>query len=89
MANAVKTCVPRGQMGLLGFNAWKHGWAITWLAAFATENAELRQQMAVAQNSPMEAAIDAGHLHAPIEAVQVERDARRIEAERFEPPGLG
>ena len=31
----------------------------------------------------METAIDAGHLHARIEAVQAERDAWRAEAERL------
>ena len=52
------------------------------LLALATENAELRQQLANAQDMLMETAIDAGHLHARIEAVQDERDAWRAEAER-------
>ncbi|MCJ2097408.1 hypothetical protein [Methylobacterium sp. E-046] len=52
------------------------------LLALATENAELRQQLATAQDLLMETAIDAGHLHARIEAVQAERDVWREEAER-------
>ncbi|WP_267428263.1 hypothetical protein [Methylobacterium sp. GC_Met_2] len=51
------------------------------LLALATENAELRQQLATAQDMLMETAIDAGHLHARIEAVRDERDAWRQEAE--------
>ena len=54
------------------------------LLALATENAELRQQLANAQDMLMETAIDAGHLHARIEAVQDERDAWREEAERLQ-----
>lgn len=54
------------------------------LLALATENAELRQQLATAQDLLMETAIDAGHLHARIEAVQDERDAWREEAERLQ-----
>jgi hypothetical protein len=53
------------------------------LLALAAENAELRKQLADAQDLLMETAIDAGHLHARIEAVQAERDAWRIEAERL------
>ncbi len=53
------------------------------LLALATENAELRQQLATAQDMLMETAIDAGHLHARIEALQVERDAWQAEAERL------
>ena len=53
------------------------------LLALATENAELRQQLVTAQDMLMETAIDAGHLHARIEAVQDERDAWRAEAERL------
>ena len=53
------------------------------LLALATENAELRQQLASAQDMLMETAIDAGHLHARIEAVQAERDAWREEAGRW------
>ncbi|MCJ2124168.1 hypothetical protein [Methylobacterium sp. J-077] len=51
------------------------------LVAIARENAELRQQLATAQDMLMESAIDAGNLHALIEAVQAERDAWREEAE--------
>ncbi|ACB28283.1 hypothetical protein [Methylobacterium radiotolerans] len=42
------------------------------LLALAAENAELHQQLAAAQGMLMETAIDAGRLHARIEA---ERDA--------------
>jgi Tfp pilus assembly protein PilN len=63
------------------------------LLALATENAELRQQLATAQDLLMETAIDAGHLHARIEAVQRERDAWCEEAEqlstRLYAPGRG
>ncbi|WP_425285035.1 hypothetical protein [Methylobacterium pseudosasicola] len=48
----------------------------------ARENADLRQQLATAQDMLMETAIDAGNLHALIEAVQAERDALRGEAQR-------
>ena len=54
------------------------------LLALATENAELRRELATAQDMLMETAIDAGHLHARIEAVQLERDAWREEAERVQ-----
>jgi hypothetical protein len=57
------------------------------LLALATENAELRAQLAAAQDMLMETAIDAGHLHARIEAVQTERDSWRAEAERLTRPG--
>lgn len=53
------------------------------LLALATENTELRQQLAASQDLLMDTAIDAGHLHARIEAVQVERDAWRVEAGRL------
>ncbi|MCJ2055170.1 hypothetical protein MKL09_01240 [Methylobacterium sp. J-048] len=53
------------------------------LLAIARENAELRQQLALAQDMLMETAIDAGNLHALTEAVQAERDAWREEAERL------
>jgi len=53
------------------------------LLAIARENADLRQQLATAQDMLMETAIDAGNLHAMIEAVQVERDAWRDEAGRL------
>ena len=51
------------------------------LLALATENAELRGQLAQAQDMLVETAIDAGNLHALIEAVQIERDAWQAEAE--------
>ena len=54
------------------------------LLALATENAELRQQLATAQDMLVETAIDAGHLHARIEAAQDERDAWQAEAERLQ-----
>ena len=57
------------------------------LLALANENAELRQQLASAQDLLVETAIDAGQLHARIEELQVEltevrrqRDAWRAEA---------
>jgi uncharacterized coiled-coil DUF342 family protein len=53
------------------------------LLALAAENAELRQQLASAQDMLVETAIDAGQLHARIEALQAERDAWREEAERL------
>lgn len=45
------------------------------LFALATENDELRQQLATAQDLLLETAIDAGQLHARIEAIPDERDA--------------
>lgn len=53
------------------------------LLTLAAENTDLRQQLATAQDMLMETAIDAGNLHALIEAVQAERDAWRDEAERL------
>ena len=53
------------------------------LLALAAENAELREQLASAQDMLVETAIDAGQLHARIEAVQAERDAWRAEAEQL------
>ena len=58
------------------------------LVAIARENADLRQQLATAQDMLMETAIDTGNLHALIEAVQIERDAWRDEAERFKAPPM-
>ena len=55
------------------------------LLALAAENAELRQQLASAQDLLTETAIDARHLHARIEAVQVEREVRRAAWIRLEP----
>ena len=61
----------------------------TLILALATENAELRQQLAQAQDMLVDTAIDAGELHARIEALQaelaqtrVERDAWMAEAKR-------
>lgn len=45
------------------------------LLALATENDELRQQLATAQGLLLETAIDAGQLPVRIEAIQHERDA--------------
>ena len=52
------------------------------LLTLATENAELREQLAAAQDMLLETAIDAGSLHAQVEALMAERDAWRHEAER-------
>ena len=54
------------------------------LLTLATENAELREQLAAVQDMLVETAIDAGQMHARIEAVQAERDAWRAEAERLQ-----
>ena len=53
------------------------------LLALATENAELCEQLASAQDMLVETAIDAGNMHALVEAMQTERDAWRQEAERL------
>ena len=53
------------------------------LLTLVAENTDLRQQLATAQDMLMETAIDAGNLHALIEAVQAERDAWRDEAEKL------
>jgi hypothetical protein len=53
------------------------------LLALANENAELRNQLASAQDMLVETAIDAGNLHALIEAMRMERDAWRAEAEEL------
>ncbi|MGU3341651.1 hypothetical protein ACLBXJ_26950 [Methylobacterium mesophilicum] len=53
------------------------------LVAIARENADLRQQLATAQDMLMETAIDAGNMHALVEAMRTERDAWRDEAERL------
>ncbi|MCJ2069093.1 hypothetical protein MKK75_09810 [Methylobacterium sp. J-030] len=52
------------------------------LLALAAENAELRDQLASAQDMLVETAIDAGNMHALVEAMTTERDAWREEAER-------
>lgn len=63
------------------------------LLALAAENAELRQQLAAAQDLLVETTIDAGQLHARIEALQTElvevrgqRDAWRAETVRLKEP---
>ena len=59
------------------------------LLAMAVEIAELRQQLAEAQDLLVETALDAGHLHARIEDLRVEltearaeRDAWQVRAEQ-------
>ena len=52
------------------------------LLALAAENAELREQLALAQDMLVETAIDAGNMHALVDAMRNERDAWREEAER-------
>ncbi|TXN21024.1 hypothetical protein [Methylobacterium sp. WL9] len=59
------------------------------ILALAVENAELRGQLAEAQDLLIETAVDAGDLHARMEELQAEliearteRDAWRAEAER-------
>ncbi|WP_246687915.1 MULTISPECIES: hypothetical protein [unclassified Methylobacterium] len=61
----------------------------TLILALATENAELRAQLAEAQELLVETAVDAGEMHARLEEVQAELakvqaelDAWRTEAER-------
>ncbi|MCJ2090100.1 hypothetical protein MKK88_29550 [Methylobacterium sp. E-005] len=54
------------------------------LLALVTENAELRQQLASAQDMLVETAIDAGNMHALVEAMRTERDAWQEEAERLQ-----
>ncbi|WP_267427029.1 hypothetical protein [Methylobacterium sp. GC_Met_2] len=56
------------------------------LLAMATENAELRQQLASAQDMLVETAIDAGNMHALVEAMRTERDAWREETEQLRGP---
>jgi hypothetical protein len=56
------------------------------LLALAAENAELREQLASAQDMFVETAIDAGNMHALVEAMRTERDAWREEAERLALP---
>ncbi len=54
------------------------------LLALATENAELREQLASTQDMLVETAIDAGNMHALVEAMRIERDALQEEAERLQ-----
>ncbi|AIQ89269.1 MULTISPECIES: hypothetical protein [Methylobacterium] len=58
------------------------------LLTLATENVELREQLATAQDMLMETAVDAGQLHARIQDLQAECDAWRAEAERLEARAL-
>ena len=53
------------------------------LLALATENAELREQLASAQDMLVETAIDAGNMHSLVEAMRTGRDAWQEEAERL------
>lgn len=53
------------------------------LVTLAAENAELREELASAQDMLVETAIDAGNMHALVEAMRTERDAWREEAERL------
>jgi len=53
------------------------------LLALATENAELREQLASAQDMLVETATDAGNMHALVEAMRIERDAWQEEAEQL------
>jgi hypothetical protein len=52
------------------------------LLTLAAENAELREQLAAAQEMLMETAMDAGRLHADNVALASECDAWRADAER-------
>ena len=58
------------------------------LLALAAENAELREQLASAQDMLVETAIDAGNMHALVEAMRIERDAWREEAEQSRVPRM-
>lgn len=53
------------------------------LLALATENAELREQLASVQDMLVEMAIDAGQMHARVEAIQSERDTWWPEVKRL------
>ena len=53
------------------------------LLALSRENAELREQLAAAQDMLMETAIDARNLYERLEAVQIECDAWQAEAEKL------
>ncbi|MCJ2067255.1 hypothetical protein MKK75_00265 [Methylobacterium sp. J-030] len=54
------------------------------LLDLAAENAELREQLAAAQDMLVETAIDAGNMHALVEAIRTERDAWREETARLQ-----
>ncbi|MCJ2020767.1 hypothetical protein MKK84_25630 [Methylobacterium sp. E-065] len=58
------------------------------LLALATENAELRDQLTSAQDMLVETSIDAGNMHALVEAMRTERDAWQEEAERLQAQAL-
>jgi peptidoglycan hydrolase CwlO-like protein len=53
------------------------------ILALATENTELRQQLAQAQDLLVETAVDAGELHGRIEALQADLDAMRAERDAW------
>ena len=53
------------------------------LLTLAAENAELREQLATSQDMLVETAIDAGNMHALVEAMRTERDAWQEEAWRL------
>ncbi|WP_267360799.1 MULTISPECIES: hypothetical protein [unclassified Methylobacterium] len=58
------------------------------LLALATENAELRDQLTSAQDMLVETSIDAGNMHALVEAMRTERGAWQEEAERLQAQAL-
>ncbi len=58
------------------------------LVALAHEIAELRDQLAAVQDMLMETAVDAGNLYERLEAVQIECDAWRAEAEGLKVPPM-
>lgn len=55
--------------------------------ALVTENAELRAQLAEAQELLVETAVDAGELHARVEDLQAEVAALRAERDAMAPSG--
>ena len=71
-----------------GAGAWMSDVVAALLVALVTENAELREQLASAQDMLVETAIDAGNMHALVEAMRTERDAWREEAERLRSQAL-
>lgn len=56
------------------------------LLALTAANADLREQLASAQDTLVETAIEAGNIHALVEAMRTERDTWREEAERLALP---